>query len=109
MINILPLVDYFQAYHKVSRQEFLEELSLFVLNSFNDEFIITGDVEERAAGPGVRQLDQWIVTQGILQEAEVCISTHSKWSRNCVMVQNMGLYKLCENSLEDTRIKYMHT
>lgn len=42
---ILPLIT-LKPHHEVSRQEFLEELCLFVLDCFNDELIITRDVED---------------------------------------------------------------
>ena len=45
-----------------------------MLNSLDNELIITGDVEEGSAGSGVGQLDQWLVTQRVLQEKEECIS-----------------------------------
>lgn len=55
-----------QAHHEVSRQEFLEKLCLLVLNSLNDEFIITRNIEDGSTGSRIRQLDQWLVTQRIL-------------------------------------------
>lgn len=55
------------AHHEVSWQEFLEELGLLVLNRLDDELIIAGDIEDRSAGSGVGQLDQWLVTQRVLQ------------------------------------------
>lgn len=66
----IPIIFIHQAHHEVSRQEFLEELGLFVLNSLDDKLVITGDIEEGSAGSGVRQLDQRLVTQRILQEEE---------------------------------------
>lgn len=45
-----------------------------MLHRLNDELVVTGEVEERSAGPGVRQLDQRVVAQRILkpeQRAEV--------------------------------------
>lgn len=41
-----------------------------MLNSLDDELVIAGDIEEGSAGSGVRQLDQRLVTQRILQEEE---------------------------------------
>lgn len=35
-------------------------------DGFDDELVVAGDVEEGAAGPGVGQLDQGLVAQGIL-------------------------------------------
>ena len=58
--------SHYDAHHEVSRQEFLEELGLFVLNSLDDELVVAGHVEERPAGSGVRQLDQRLVAQRIL-------------------------------------------
>lgn len=55
------------AHHEVSWQEFLEKLSLLVLNRLDDELIIAGDIEDRSAGSRVRQLDQRLVTQRVLQ------------------------------------------
>lgn len=37
-----------------------------MLNSLNDELVITRDIEDRSTGSGVGQLDQWLVTQRIL-------------------------------------------
>lgn len=36
-------------------------------HGLDDELIVFCDVEDRAAGPGVGQLDQRLVTQGVLQ------------------------------------------
>ncbi len=74
------------AYHEVTRKEFLEELCLFVLNSLDDELVITRHIEDRPAGSGVRQLYQWLVTQRILNEKRrgrgVCINIHLKQSKH---------------------------
>ncbi len=35
-----------ETYHVVSWKQFLQELCLFVLDGFDDEFIIAGQVEE---------------------------------------------------------------
>lgn len=55
------------AYHVVTRKQLLQELSLFMLHSFNDELIIAGEVEPGTAGAGVGQLDQRLLTDGVLQ------------------------------------------
>lgn len=54
------------AHHVISRQQLLQELGLLVLHGFDDELVVAGDVEERAAGPRVGQLDQGLAAQGIL-------------------------------------------
>lgn len=38
-----------------------------MLHSFNDKLIIAGQVEPRTAGTGVGELDQRLVTDGVLQ------------------------------------------
>lgn len=45
-----------------------------MLNGFNDELIVAGQVEERAAGPGVDQLNQRLVYQGVLRKKAINIS-----------------------------------
>lgn len=54
-------------YHIVARQQLLQELSLFVLNCFDDKLIVTGYVEEGSAGPGVRKFDEWLTTERVLR------------------------------------------
>lgn len=54
-------------HHVVSGQEPLEELGLFVLDGFDDELVIAGQVEERPAGPRVGQLDQGLIHQRVLR------------------------------------------
>lgn len=49
-------------HHVVSRKELLQEFSFLVHHSFYDEFIVAGDIEKGATGPGVGQLDQRLVT-----------------------------------------------
>ena len=56
------------SYQEVSRQEFLQELCLLVLNSFDDELIVTGDVEDGTTCSRVGQLNQVLVTQGVLHK-----------------------------------------
>ncbi len=46
----------------------LQELCLLVLDGFDDEFIIAGQVEERAAGARIRQLNQGLFTNRVLQD-----------------------------------------
>ena len=50
-------------YHVVARQKLLKELGLFVLDSFDDEFVVDGDVEDAATGPGIRKFSQWLVAE----------------------------------------------
>lgn len=69
-----PTSHSIHTHHEVSRQQFLEKLCLFVLDSLDDKLIITGDVEEGTAGSGVRQLDQRLITQRILPERD-------RWTR----------------------------
>lgn len=45
-----------------------------MLNGFNDELIVAGQVEERAAGPGVDQLNQRLIYQGVLRKTAINIS-----------------------------------
>ena len=56
------------AHHVVSRQQLLKKLRLLVHDGLDDELIVLRQVEHRAAGPGVRQLDQGLITQGILEK-----------------------------------------
>lgn len=55
-----------------------------MLNSFNDEFVITGHVEERPTGTGVRQLNQWLVTQRILQGGKESALVYTQNGANTV-------------------------
>lgn len=48
-------------HHVIAWQQFLQKLSLLVLQGFDDELIIAGQVEERATGPGVGQLYQGLL------------------------------------------------
>ncbi len=57
-----------ETYHVVSWKQFLQELCLLVLDGFDDEFIIAGQVEERAAGARIRQLNQGLFTNRVLQD-----------------------------------------
>lgn len=54
-----------------------------MLNSFNDELIIAGQVEERAAGSGVGQFDERFIHQGVLRkEAHTVNKPVSHLTRN---------------------------
>lgn len=53
-------------HHVVAGQQLLQELGLLVHHRLDDELIVAGDVEQRAAGAGVGQLDQRLVAQGVL-------------------------------------------
>lgn len=55
------------AHHVISRQKLLQELRLLVHDSFDNELVILGNVEHRTTSSWVRQLNQWLVTQRILQ------------------------------------------
>lgn len=68
-------------HHVVARKELLQELSFLVHHSFDDEFIVAGDIEEGAAGPGVGQLNQRLVTQRVLgreREREMMLSASTQ-------------------------------
>lgn len=54
-------------HHVVARQQLLQELGLLVHDRLDDELIIAGDVEDGAAGTRVRQLDEWLVAQRVLE------------------------------------------
>lgn len=60
----------FLFYHKISWKQFLQKLRLFVLYGFNDVLVVTGEVEEGSTGPGVWQLNQWLIAQRILSAEE---------------------------------------
>lgn len=66
----MALIVILVVHHKISRQEFLEELCLLVLNSFDDELVVAGHIEDGSAGSGVGQLNQWLITQRVLQAKE---------------------------------------
>lgn len=51
-----------RSHHVVSRQQLLEELCLLVLDGFDDELVVSGYVEDGAAGSWIGQLNQWLVT-----------------------------------------------
>jgi len=44
--------------HVIAGQEFLEEFALLVLHRFNDKLVVVCEIEDGAAGPGVRQFPQ---------------------------------------------------
>lgn len=56
-----------ESHHVVTRKQFLEELGLFVLHRLDDELVVAGEIEPGAAGSGVGQLDQRLVTDGELK------------------------------------------
>lgn len=60
----------FHTYHEVSRQKLLKKLSLFVLNGLDDELVVARNIEDGAACSGVRQLDQRLIAQRVLQDRE---------------------------------------
>lgn len=41
-----------------------------MLNGFDDELVVTGHIEDGSAGSGVGQLNQWFITQRVLQAKE---------------------------------------
>ena len=53
--------------HVVAWQQFLQKISFFMLNGFDDKLIIIRDVEDASTGAGIWQLLQWIVAQRNLQ------------------------------------------
>lgn len=55
------------AHHIVTRKQLLQELCLFMLHCLNNELIIAGEVEPGAAGPRVGQLNQGLITDGVLK------------------------------------------
>lgn len=57
------------AYHVVTREQLLQELSLLVHHCLDDELVIACDVEQGAAGTGVRQLNQGLVAQRVLKKS----------------------------------------
>lgn len=67
---IFEIILFAQAYHEITGKELLEELCLLVLNSFDDELVVTGHIEDGSAGSGVGQLNQWLITQRVLQGKE---------------------------------------
>ena len=48
-----PAISPPQTHHVVTGQQSLQELGLLVLDRFDDELVVAGQVEERAAGPRV--------------------------------------------------------
>ena len=54
------------SYHIVSGEQFLQKLSLLVLDSFDNELVVTCYIEYGAAGSRICQLNQWLITQRIL-------------------------------------------
>lgn len=55
-------------HHVIAWQKFLQKLCLLVLQGFDDELVIAGQVEERAAGSRVRQLNQGFLADRVLCE-----------------------------------------
>lgn len=45
----------------------MQELGLFMLHRLNNELIIAGEVEPGTAGAWVGQLDQGLITDGVLK------------------------------------------
>lgn len=66
-------------HHVVSRKELLQELSLLVLDSLDDELVVTRDVENGAARAWIGQLDEGLVTERILAGER-----HGKNGDHCV-------------------------
>lgn len=71
-------------HHVIAWQKFLQKLSLLVLQGFDDELIIAGQVEERTAGARIGQLDQglladWVLCErkGICSQFLYCVKTCS--------------------------------
>lgn len=57
-------------HHVVSWKQLLQKLRLFMLDRFDDEFVVTGYVEEGATGPRVAQLNQRLTAEGVLGPGE---------------------------------------
>ena len=57
-------------YHVVSWKQLLQKLRLFVLDSFNDEFVITGHVEEGTTSPRIAEFNQRLTAEGVLGPRE---------------------------------------
>lgn len=53
------------SHHIVSRQQLLEKFSLLVHDCFDDELIVPGYVEDGAAGPRVRELNQRLIAERV--------------------------------------------
>lgn len=66
------------AHHVVPRKQLLQELGLFMLHRLNDELIIAGEVEPGTAGAGVGQLDQGLITHGVLKFRVMQQSQHEQ-------------------------------
>lgn len=53
-----------------------------MLDGFDDKFIIAGQVEERTAGARVRQLDQRLLTDRILEKTKIISISHPNAKRS---------------------------
>lgn len=54
------------SHHVVSWKQLLQKLRLFVLDCFNDEFIIAGHIEEGTTSPRVAEFNQRLIAEGVL-------------------------------------------
>lgn len=57
-------------HHVVSWKQLLQKLRLFMLDCFNDEFVIAGHVEEGTTSPRAAEFNQWLTAEGILGSRE---------------------------------------
>lgn len=84
-----------EAHHVVTGKEFLQEFSLFMLHSLNDELIVAGQVEPGTAGPGVGQLKQRFVTDGVLEFIQDELLARIHIDRNAIKKYQTNKTKLC--------------
>lgn len=64
-VNVVRVLE--RAHHVVTRKQLLQELGLFMLHRLNNELIVAGEVEPGTAGAWVGQLDQGLITDGVLK------------------------------------------
>lgn len=71
------------SHHVVTRKQLLQELGLFGLHRLDDELVVARQVEPGAAGSGVGQLDQRLVTEGVLKHRRKTRVRKARTGRGC--------------------------
>lgn len=51
-----------RTYHVIPGEQLLQELGFFMHHRLDNELIVAGDVEQGAAGPGIGELDERLIT-----------------------------------------------
>lgn len=70
-----------------------------MLNSFDDELVVAGHIEDGSAGSGVGQLNQWLITQRVLQAKAERANTVTRldllYKSKAVMFASLWFWREC--------------